>query len=97
MFLKKDKIEPLGKRILVQIQSRDEFTSGGIFIASEAQSKKLVYGKVVKIPADEDMHPLKIGFSVLFNPHLAISIDTPNCIDKALFLVPVENVLAILR
>ena len=97
MLLKKDKIEPLGKRVLVQVQPLDEFTSGGIFIASEAKSKKLVCGKVVKIAKEEDMHPLKIGVSVLFNPHLAISVDTLNCIDKELFIVDVENLLAILR
>lgn len=90
-------VEPLGKRILIRKDESRQKTRGGIVLPDQAEIPTIT-GRVVEISAqierDEDF-PIKKYDKVLFHPKNAIPVDLePN---NVLFVVPIEDVVAIFR
>jgi chaperonin GroES len=90
-------VEPLGKRILIRKDESRQRTRGGIVLPDQAEIPTIT-GRVVEISAqierDSDF-PIHKYDKVLFHPKNAIPVDLePNNI---LFVVPIEDVVAIFR
>ncbi|MFO0919710.1 MAG: co-chaperone GroES [Planctomycetaceae bacterium] len=90
-------VEPLGKRILIRKDEARQKTRGGIVLPDQAEIPTIT-GRVVEISMqierDEDF-PIKKYDKVLFHPKNAIPVDLePN---NVLFVVPIEDVVAIFR
>lgn len=90
-------VEPLGKRVLVRKDADKKTTRGGIQLPDNIEIPTIT-GRLVAISAeierDED-YPLKQYDKVLFNPKHAIPVDFEG--DNQLFVVPVEDVVAVFR
>lgn len=90
-------VEPLGKRVLVRKDADKKTTRGGIQLPDNIEIPTIT-GRLVAISAeierDED-YPLKQYDKVLFNPKRAIPVDFEG--DNQLFVVPVEDVVAVFR
>jgi chaperonin GroES len=90
-------VEPLGKRILIRKDESRNRTRGGIVLPDQAEIPTIT-GRVVEISAqierDSDF-PIRKYDKVLFHPKNAIPVDLePNNI---LFVVPIEDVVAVFR
>lgn len=92
-----DFVEPLGKRILIRKDESRHTTRGGIVLPDKAEIPTIT-GRVVEISAqierDVDF-PIRKYDKVLFHPKNAIPVDLePN---NVLFVVPIEDVVAVFR
>ncbi|MCC7289695.1 co-chaperone GroES [bacterium] len=65
------KLQPLGKRILVQPEEVEEKTAAGLYIPANAnEDKKPASGKVLKLgTADKSKFPMKVGDRVFFKKY----------------------------
>ena len=94
---KLETVEPLGKRVLIRKDADKKRTRGGIELPDNIEIPTIT-GRVVAISAqvenDSDF-PLKQYDKVLFNPKQAIPVDFEG--DNQLFVVPVEDVVAVFR
>lgn len=92
-----DFVEPLGRRILIRKDESRQMTRGGIVLPDDAEIPTIT-GRVVEISVeiehDEDF-PVKKYDKVLFNPKNSIPVDFES--DNLLFVVPVEDVVAVFR
>lgn len=90
-------VEPIGLRVLVRKDEPKRETKGGIALPDAAEIPTIT-GRIVTISAaiehDEDV-PLKQYDKVLFHPKNAIPVDFES--DNQLFVVPVEDVVAVFR
>ncbi len=90
-------VEPIGARVLVRKDEPKRETKGGIALPDAAEIPTIT-GRIVTISAaienDEDV-PLKQYDKVLFHPKNAIPVDFEA--DNQLFVVPVEDVVAVFR
>ena len=90
-------VEPLGKRVLIRKDEDKKATKGGIHLPDNIEIPTIT-GRVVAVSAqvtnDEDI-PLRQYDKVLFNPKQAIPVDFEA--DNQLFVVPVEDVVAVFR
>lgn len=90
-------VEPLGMRILIRKDESRQTTRGGIVLPDQAEIPNIT-GRVVEISVqidrDEDF-PVRKYDKVLFNPHNAIPVDFEP--DNVLFVVPIEDVVAVFR
>jgi chaperonin GroES len=90
-------IEPIGARILVLKDEPKRETKGGIALPDAAEIPTIT-GRIVtisrQIAHDEDL-PLRQYDKILFHPKNAIPVDFES--DNQLFVVPVEDVVAVLR
>lgn len=90
-------IEPLGKRVLLRKDADKKRTKGGIELPDDVEIPTIT-GRVVAVSAqiehDEDF-PIRQYDRVLFNPKHAIPVDFEA--DNHLFVVPVEDVVAVFR
>jgi len=90
-------VEPIGNRVLVRKDDPKRETKGGIALP-EASEIPTITGRIVTISAqienDEDV-PLRQYDKVLFHPKNAIPVDFET--DNQLFVVPVEDVVAVFR
>lgn len=90
-------VEPLGRRILVRKDESRQRTRGGIVLPDKAEIPTIT-GRVVDISAqierDEDF-PVRKYDKVLFHPKNAIPVDFES--DNLLFVVPIEDVVAVFR
>jgi chaperonin GroES len=90
-------VEPLGLRVLVRKDEPKRETKGGIALPDQSEIPTIT-GRIVTISAqienDEDI-PLRQYDKVLFHPKNAIPVDFES--DNQLFVVPVEDVVAIFR
>lgn len=90
-------IEPVGKRVLIRKDEDKKTTKGGIQLPGNIEIPTIT-GRVVAVSAqvdrDED-YPIKQYDRVLFNPKHAIPADFEG--DNRLFVVPVEDVVAVFR
>ncbi len=90
-------VEPIGHRVLVRKDEPKRETKGGIALPDAAEIPTIT-GRIVTISAaienDEDV-PLKQYDKVLFHPKNAIPVDFEA--DNQLFVVPVEDVVAVFR
>ena len=90
-------VEPLGLRILIRKDESRQKTRGGIVLPDDAEIPTIT-GRVVEISVqierDEDF-PINKYDKVLFNPKYAIPVDFEP--DNLLYVVPVEDVVAVFR
>ena len=90
-------IEPIGARVLVRKDDPKRQTKGGIALPDQAEIPTIT-GRIVTISAqvenDADM-PLRQYDKILFHPKNAIPVDFEP--DNQLYVVPVEDVVAVFR
>ncbi len=90
-------VEPIGARVVVRKDEPKRETRGGIALPDQAEIPTIT-GRIVTISAqvanDEDM-PLRQYDKILFHPKNAIPVDFEP--DNQLFVVPVEDVVAVFR
>jgi chaperonin GroES len=90
-------VEPIGKRVLIRKDSDKKETKGGIQLPDRIEIPTIT-GRVVAVSAQVDRDenfPLRQYDKVLFNPKNAIPVDFEA--DNQLFVVPVEDVVAVFR
>ncbi len=90
-------IEPLGKRVLIRKDADKKRTKGGIELP-DAVEIPTITGRVVTVSAQilkDDDFPIRQYDRVLFNPKNAIPVDFEA--DNQLFVVPIEDVVAVFR
>lgn len=92
-----ESVEPLGRRILIRKDEGRHKTRGGIVLPDQAEIPTIT-GRVVEISAqirnDHDF-PVRKYDKVLFHPKHAIPVDLEA--DNVLFVVPIEDVVAVFR
>jgi len=92
-----DYVEPLGARVLVRKDEPKRETKGGIALPDTAEIPTIT-GRIVtisrQVELDEDF-PIKQYDKVLFHPKNAIPVDFEA--DNQLFVVPVEDIVAVFR
>ncbi len=90
-------VEPLGKRVLIRKDADKKKTRGGIQLPDNIEIPTIT-GRVVAVSAQvehDDDFPLRQYDKVLFNPKRAIPVDFEG--DNQLFVVPMEDVVAVFR
>ena len=92
-----ESVEPLGRRILIRKDEGRQKTRGGIVLPDKAEIPTIT-GRIVEVSAqierDHDF-PVKKYDKVLFHPKNAIPVDFEP--DNVLFVVPIEDVVAVFR
>jgi len=90
-------VEPIGTRVLIRKDEDKKTTKGGIQLPGNIEIPTIT-GRVVAVSAqverDED-YPIRQYDKVLFNPKNAVPVDFEG--DNRLFVVPVEDVVAVFR
>jgi chaperonin GroES len=95
--MKIETVEPLGKRVLIRKDEDKKETKGGIALPDKIEIPTIT-GRIVTISTqvdNDDDFPLKQYDKVLFNPKNAIPVDFEA--DNQLFVVPVEDLVAVFR
>lgn len=90
-------VEPLGKRVLIRKDEGRQKTRGGIVLPDKAEIPTIT-GRVVEVSAQierDDDFPIRKYDKVLFHPKNAIPVDLEP--DNVLFVVPIEDVVAVFR
>lgn len=90
-------VEPIGTRVLIRKDEDKKQTKSGIHLPDKIEIPTLT-GRVVAISAqvENDVdYPIQQYDRVLFHPKDAIPVDFEG--DNRLFVVPVENVVAVFR
>lgn len=90
-------VEPVGKRVLIRKDEDKKQTRAGIHLPDKIEIPTIT-GRVIaistQIERDAD-YSLEKYDRVLFNPKNAIPVDLDT--DNRLFVIPVEDVVAIIR
>ena len=90
-------VEPVGMRILIRKDEARQQTRGGIVLPDSSEIPTIT-GRVVEISVqverDEDF-PIRKYDKVLFHPKHAIPVDFES--DNLLFVVPIDDVVAVFR
>jgi chaperonin GroES len=90
-------VEPIGARVLVRKDEAKRETKGGIALPDQAEIPTIT-GRIVAISAliehDEDV-PLKQYDKILFHPKDSIPVDFDP--DNQLFVIPVDDIVAVFR
>lgn len=90
-------VEPIGKRVLVRKDEDKKQTKTGIHLPDKMEIPTLT-GRIVAISAEvasDANYPIEQYDRVLFHPKEAIPVDFEG--DNRLFVVPVEDVVAVFR
>jgi len=90
-------VEPIGKRVLIRKDEDKKQTKGGIQLPDNIEIPTIT-GRIVAISAEVQNSPdlpLRQYDKVLFNPKGAIPVDFEG--DNRLFVVEVENIVAVFR
>jgi chaperonin GroES len=90
-------VEPLGRRILIRKDESRQKTRGGIVLPDKAEIPTIT-GRIVEVSAqiERDLDfPVRKYDKVLFHPKNAIPVDLEP--DNLLFVVPIEDVVAVFR
>jgi chaperonin GroES len=90
-------IEPVGKRVLVRKDEDRKQTKAGIHLPDKIEIPTLT-GRIVAVSAQVERdgdYPIRRYDRVLFNPRHAVPVDLEG--DNRLFVVPVEDVVAVFR
>jgi len=90
-------VEPIGKRVLIRKDEDKKQTKGGIQLPDNIEIPTIT-GRIVSVSAEIEMSsevPLQQYDKVLFNPKGAIPVDFEG--DNRLFVVAVENIVAVFR
>ena len=94
---KLETVEPIGKRVLIRKDADKKKTRGGIQLPDNIEIPTIT-GRVVAVSAqvaNDDDFPIKQYDKVLFNPKHMIPVDFEG--DNQLFVVPIEDVVAVFR
>ncbi len=90
-------VEPIGKRVLVRKDEDRKQTKCGLHLPDKIEIPTLT-GRIVAVSAqverDQD-YPVRRYDRVLFNPRSAVPVDFEG--DNRLFVIPVEDVVAVFR
>ncbi len=90
-------VEPIGPRVLIRKDEDKKTTKSGIHLPDKIEIPTLT-GRIVTISAQvehDDDYPIRQYDRVLFNPKEAIPVDFEG--DNRLFVVPIENIVAVFR
>ena len=90
-------VEPVGRRILIRKDEDKKVTKVGIHLPDKIEIPTLT-GRIVAISAqieNDDDYPIQQYDRILFNPKDSIPVDFEG--DNRLYVIPVENVVAIFR
>ena len=90
-------VEPIGKRVLIRKDQDKKQTKGGIQLPDNIEIPTIT-GRIITISAEVQNSPdipLRQYDKVLINPKGAIPVDFEG--DNRLFVVEVENVVAVFR
>lgn len=90
-------VEPIGKRVLVRKDADKKQTRGGIQLPDNIEIPTIT-GRIVavsRLVENDDDFPIRQYDKVLFNPKHAIPVDFEG--DNQLFVVPVEDIVAVFR
>ena len=90
-------VEPIGKRVLIRKDEDRKVTKVGIHLPDKIEIPTLT-GRVVAISAEvakDDNYPIQQYDRILFNPKHGIPVDFEG--DNRLFVIPVEDVVAVFR
>jgi len=90
-------VEPIGKRVLIRKDEDKKQTKSGIHLPDKIEIPTLT-GRVVTVSTEvsaDSNYPIEQYDRVLFNLKGAIPVDFEG--DNRLFVVPVENVVAVFR
>lgn len=90
-------VEPIGPRVLIRKDEDKKQTKSGIHLPDKLEIPTLT-GRIVTISAEiaaDSNYPIEQYDRVLFNPKESIPVDFEG--DNRLFVVPVENVVAVFR
>ncbi len=90
-------IEPIGKRVLIRKDEDKKQTKGGIQLPDNIEIPTIT-GRIITVSVEVENSPdipLRQYDKVLFNPKGAIPVDFEG--DNRLFVVEVENVVAVFR
>lgn len=90
-------VEPMGERVLIRKDEDKKRTKGGIELPDSIEIPTIT-GRIVAVSAkvaNNDDFPIRQYDRVLFNPKRAIPVDFES--DNQLFVVPVEDVVAVFR
>ncbi len=90
-------VEPIGKRVLIRKDEDKKQTKSGIHLPDKIEIPTLT-GRVVAVSAEvsnDSNYPIEQYDRVLFNPKDAIPVDFEG--DNRLFVVPIENIVAVFR
>ena len=90
-------VEPIGLRVLIRKDEDKKQTKSGLHLPDKIEIPTLT-GRVVAVGAKvvaEGDYPIEQYDRVLFNPKRAIPVDFEG--DNRLFVVPVEDVVAVFR
>ena len=90
-------VEPIGQRVLIRKDEDKKQTKGGIQLPDNIEIPTIT-GRIITISAEVENSPdipLRQYDKVLFNPKEAIPVDFEG--DNRLFVVDIENVVAVFR
>lgn len=90
-------VEPIGKRVLVRKDEDKKQTKSGIHLPDKIEIPTLT-GRIVAVSIEvenDPNYPIQQYDRVLFHPKDAVPVDFEG--DNRLFVVPVENVVAVFR
>jgi chaperonin GroES len=90
-------VEPIGKRVLIRKDEDKKQTRSGIHLPDKIEIPTLT-GRIVAVSTEvsnDVNYPIEQYDRVLFNPKDAIPVDFEG--DNRLFVVPVENIVAVFR
>ena len=94
---KLESVEPIGSRVLIRKDEDKKITKVGIHLPDKLEIPTIT-GRIVAIStqvANDEDYPIKQYDRVLFNPKHGIPVDFEG--DNRLFVVPVEDVVAVFR
>ena len=90
-------VEPIGSRVLIRKDEDKKQTKSGIHLPDKIEIPTLT-GRIVAISAqvaNDDDYPIKQYDRILFNPKQGIPVDFEG--DNRLFVIPIEDVVAVFR
>lgn len=90
-------IEPVGKRVLIRKDEDKKATKGGIALPDNIEIPTIT-GRIVTVSAqirNDNDFPIRQYDKVLFNPKHSIPVDFEP--GNQLFVVPIEDVVAVFR
>lgn len=94
---KLETVEPLGKRVLIRKDEDKKSTKGGIALPDNIEIPTIT-GRIVTVSQqidNDDDFPIRQYDKVLFNPKNSIPVDFEP--GNQLFVVPIEDVVAVFR
>ena len=90
-------VEPIGKRVLIRKDEDKKVTKGGVHLPDKIEIPTLT-GRIVAVSAEvarNSDYPIATYDRILFNPKHAVPVDFEG--DNRLFVVPIEDVVAVFR